>query len=340
MVVGGYSISSTLIWKWNPNFKLQHSISKNSQTPFFSPHSLSQTMPSSVRIAVVGDVHGDWELEDDSKALQFLQPDLVLFTGDFDNENAELVKSIAELNMPKAAILGNHDSWFTRQFSQMIKDGVQVQLECLGEEHVGYKHLDFPTLKLSVVGGRPFSCGGSQFFRKKILTARYGVHNMGQSAERIVKAATGTPEEHFIILLAHNGPTGLGSRMDDICGKDWEYGGGDHGDPDLAQAISLLKETNNYRIPLVVFGHMHKELAHGGLRKMIAFDTDNTMYLNGAIVPRVKCPGSGGSFRAFTIVEISSGKITKVAETWVSVINGKTSLEEEHVLFSSSDENS
>ncbi|KAL2929938.1 Tryptophan biosynthesis protein TrpCF [Bienertia sinuspersici] len=176
---------------------------------------------------------------------------------DFDNENAELVKSIAELNMPKAAILGNHDSWFTRQFSQMIKDGVQVQLECLGEEHVGYKHLDFPTLKLSVVGGRPFSCGGSQFFRKKILTARYGVHNMGQSAERIVKAATGTPEEHFIILLAHNGPTVinsicLGSRMDDICGKDWEYGGGDHGDPGKIDwyMVDLLEDGTLFSDPL------------------------------------------------------------------------------------------
>ncbi|KNA10194.1 hypothetical protein SOVF_146250 [Spinacia oleracea] len=295
-------------------------------------------MPSSVRIAVVGDVHDDWELVDDSKALQFLQPDLVLFTGDFGNENVELVKTISNLNMPKAAILGNHDSWSTRQFNHKMKDGVQVQLECLGEEHVGYKHLDFPTLKLSVVGGRPFSSGGNQLFRKKLLTARYGVHNMRESADRIHKAATGTPEEHLIIFLAHNGPTGLGSSMDDICGKDWEYGGGDHGDPDLEEAISLLKQSNNYSIPLVTFGHMHKELAYGGLRKMIAFDADNTMYLNGAIVPRVKYPDSGGSVRGFTIVEFASGKITKVAETWVSVIDDKMSLEEEHVLFSNNGE--
>lgn len=333
VVVGG------LLW-WKPN-NIQFSYCSTLQSP--SPfslknssqtHCLSSTMPSSVRIAVVGDVHGDWELQEDSKALQFLQPDLVLFTGDFDNENVELVRSIAELNMPKAAILGNHDSWLTRQFSHKIKDGVQAQLECLGEEHVGYKHLDFPTLKLSVVGGRPFSAGGNQLFRKKLLTARYGVHNMKESADRIHKAATGSPEEHSIVFLAHNGPTGLGSSMDDICGKDWEYGGGDHGDPDLAQAIALLKQTNKYPIPLVVFGHMHKALAYGGLRKMIAFDADKTMYLNGAIVPRVKFPGSGGSVRAFTIVELASGKVTKVAETWVAVIDDKISLEEEHVLFS------
>lgn len=41
----------------------------------------------------------------------------------------------------------------------------------LGEEHVAYKRLDFPQLKLSVVGGRPFSCGGEKLFRKKLLSA-------------------------------------------------------------------------------------------------------------------------------------------------------------------------
>lgn len=80
---------------------------------------------------------------------------------------------------------------------------------------------------------------------------------MDQSARRIYKAAVGTPEDHLVILLAHNGPTGLimchilkvkyivvilidqapnfgaglGSNIDDICGKDWVVGGGDYGDP-------------------------------------------------------------------------------------------------------------
>lgn len=45
----------------------------------------------------------------------------------------------------------------------------------LGEEHVAYQHLDFPLIKVSIVGGRPFSCGGEQLFRKKLLSARYVV---------------------------------------------------------------------------------------------------------------------------------------------------------------------
>ncbi|KAJ8641211.1 hypothetical protein MRB53_017905 [Persea americana] len=53
----------------------------------FSPPSLSFSSPKrrnrllpmslSLRIAVVGDVHDDWDLRDDAKALHFLQPDLV-----------------------------------------------------------------------------------------------------------------------------------------------------------------------------------------------------------------------------------------------------------------------
>ncbi|KAL8170827.1 hypothetical protein V2J09_022631 [Rumex salicifolius] len=270
-----------------------------------SPSSPSQPFPSSMhstfRIVVVGDI-----------------PDLVLFTGkipsltcyfciyksrDFGNENVELVRSMAKVNLPKAAILGNHDSWSTSKFSKKMKDGVQLQLESLGEEHVGYGRLDFPTLKLSVVGGRPFSCGGDKLFRKKLLKARYDMK------------------------------TSLGSSADDICGKDWE-GGGDLGDPDLAEAIFLLEETSNYSVPLVVFGHMHKEMVQGGSRKMISVASNNTVYLNRAIVPRVKPLDSGGSARAFTVLHLSGGRITKAVETWVSVVGDKTSMKEEHVLFS------
>lgn len=100
---------------------------------------------------------------------------------------------------------------------------------------------------------------------------------------------------------------------------------------------------------------MHKELAYGnGLRKMIAVGADKTIYLNGAIVPRVKrliveqgatnrsvdknetsqfVPESRGTLRAFTLVEILEGRVNKIAETWVSVIGDETIIEEEHVLF-------
>ncbi|CAN1745966.1 hypothetical protein LINPERHAP1_LOCUS2631 [Linum perenne] len=265
-----------------------------------------------------------------------VQPDLVLFTGDFGNENVELVQSIADLKFPKAAILGNHDSWTTQKFSSKKKDRVQLQLESLGDEHVGYSRLDFEELKISVVGGRPFSCGGDQMYRKRLLSARYGVQDMEGSVRKICNATSGTPDDNLVILLAHNGPTGLGSKINDICGKDWSVGGGDHGDPDLAQALSRIKESNKLCIPLIIFGHMHKELAYrNGLRKMIVVADDETIYLNGAIVPRVSSTQDvQGTHRAFTLVEIVEGRVEKIAETWVSVLrDDEAGVVEEQVLF-------
>lgn len=99
---------------------------------------------------------------------------------------------------------------------------------------------------------------------------------------------------------------------------------------------------------------MHKELAFGNSpRKMIVVGDDNTIYLNGAIVPRVKrfcnkqqthssCsssttdtlpPNPEGTLRAFTLVESKEGKLEKIAETWVSVIGDNTTVMEEHILF-------
>jgi predicted phosphodiesterase len=65
-----------------------------------------------VKIAIVGDIHNQWEVED-AIALQELGVDLVLFVGDFGNEAVEVVRMIASVDLPKAAILGNHDAWYT-----------------------------------------------------------------------------------------------------------------------------------------------------------------------------------------------------------------------------------
>ncbi|KAF8083782.1 hypothetical protein N665_0751s0001 [Sinapis alba] len=299
---------------------------------------------SLVRIAVVGDIHGFWNLDEDQKALQLLQPQLVLFTGDFGEENVPLVQSVAALPFPKAVILGNHDAWHTQNLSKK-PNGVQTQLDILGDEHVGYQRMDFPSLKLSVVGGRPFSHGGDQLFRKKLLVKRYGVRDMNASAGSICRAAVETPEDHVVLILAHNGPTGLGSQAEDICGRDWSVEGGDHGDPDLEQALCQLKETTELSVPLVVFGHMHKELEGGkGNRKMVVQDSDKKIvYVNGAIVPRVKETNetpvgaaeseSGGTVRAFTLVEILDGKIKKVVESWVQVTGSTAKIVEEKTLF-------
>lgn len=40
-----------------------------------------------------------------------MDPDLAIFVGDFGNEDVEIVKKVADLELPKAVILGNHDAW-------------------------------------------------------------------------------------------------------------------------------------------------------------------------------------------------------------------------------------
>ncbi|WP_234991328.1 metallophosphoesterase [Synechococcus sp. 7002] len=121
----------------------------------------------SLTIAVVGDVHDQWDAVGDRQALEILGVDLVLFVGDFGNEAVKLVQQVAALPFPKAVILGNHDAWYTASdwgrkkapYDHATEDRVQAQLEILGATHVGYGHLDLPEFQLSVVGARPFSWG-------------------------------------------------------------------------------------------------------------------------------------------------------------------------------------
>lgn len=125
-----------------------------------------KTLLRTLKIAVVGDIHDQWE-EDDGIALKHLGVDLVLFVGDFGNESVELVRKIASLDIPKAAVMGNHDAWYTATewgrrkcpYDRTKEDWVQKQLDLLGEAHVGYGKLDLPSFNLTVVGGRPFSWG-------------------------------------------------------------------------------------------------------------------------------------------------------------------------------------
>ena len=56
------------------------------------------------RFAIVGDVHDQWQPDQDYAALTRLNIDFVLFVGDFGNEAIDLVRSIAQLPLPKALI--------------------------------------------------------------------------------------------------------------------------------------------------------------------------------------------------------------------------------------------
>ncbi|MBW4524176.1 MAG: TIGR04168 family protein [Phormidium tanganyikae FI6-MK23] len=277
-----------------------------------------------ITLAVIGDIHDRWEAEDEA-ALEFLGVDLALFVGDFGNESVNLVKQITEMQIPKAAILGNHDAWYSATdwgiskcpYDRTKEDRVQQQLNLLGKTHVGYGKLDFPNLNLSVVGSRPFSWGGSSWKNERFYRERYGVHNYDESVDRIMNAVDRTKND-TIIFIGHNGAKGMGDKPEDPCGKDWQPIGGDHGDPDFAEAIVQTRELGK-TIPLAVFGHMHHSLRHtkAELRRPIHIDAAGTVHLNAARVPRI-IEQNGDRLRNFSIVTLENGIVTEASLIWLN----------------------
>jgi uncharacterized protein (TIGR04168 family) len=290
-----------------------------------------------VRIAVIGDVHDQWEPQD-AIALHHFQVDLVLLVGDFGNESLAVVKQIAALDLPKAVILGNHDAWYTATawgrkkcpYDRTREDWVQAQLDLLGPAHVGYGQLDFPELGLTVVGGRPFSWGGSDWKNKTFYRERYGVTGWDESIARI-SAAVDQAAHNTVLMVGHCGPTGLGDRPESPCGRDWKPLGGDLGDPDLAVAIAHAKASGK-QVPFVTFGHMHHGLRHRKdvLRQRLCTDADGTVYLNAASVPRI-IQERATRRRNVSLVTLQGGQVQSAALVW---IDQDLAIVSEEILFS------
>ncbi len=296
--------------------------------------------PRLIKLAVVGDVHNQWDA-DDEIALKHLGVDLVLLVGDFGNEAIEIVQQIAALSLPKAVVLGNHDAWYTatpwgvRQcpYDRHKEDRVQQQLDLLGNAHVGYGKLDFCELGLTVVGGRPFSWGGSDWKNPEFYSSRFGINSFEESAARIAEAASRAAFD-TVIFLGHCGPLGLGDQAEDPCGRDWQPLGGDHGDPDLAAAIAQTRLLGK-RVPLVAFGHMHHQLRHTKhrLRTPIVASPKETAYVNAASVPRIVRQGNE-CLRNFTLVTLKDGWVSQVSLVWV---NQDFILHSEEIFYSQYD---
>ena len=273
-------------------------------------------------IAVVGDVHNQWEQEDEI-ALLHLGIDLVLFVGDFGNEAVDVVSKIAQVKIPKAVIMGNHDAWYSASpwgkqkapYDQSKEDRVQQQLDLLGNNHVGFSNLDFPQLNLSVVGSRPFSWGGSTWRNSQFYSDHYNVKSFAESTKQIVGAAQAASQK-TLILIGHNGPFGLGNKPGAICGRDWKPEGGDYGDPDLQAAITEIQSLGK-NIPLVTFGHMHHTLKHPyGERRTIVDVQKDTIYLNAACVPRIT-KHSDEVRRSFSLVSLDQGNVANISLVWL-----------------------
>ncbi len=282
-------------------------------------------MPPS--LLVVGDIHRHWRPED-ALYLERGDQDMVLFVGDLGDEDVSMVRAVSQVGVPKAIILGNHDAW--RSFSEKhLTKALRQSLEMLGSDHLAYGVREWPEAGLSIVGGRPFSWGGADLRCADIYTKLYGVGSHEDSAARIVDAAR-RAQHRDILILAHNGPTGLSQESHDIWGKDFGKSRtprGDWGDQDLELAIAQIKDLG-YRIPCVIAGHMHHRLLYprGALRTRF-LRHNRTLYVNAAVVPRLRTQDGGPKLAHFLRVECSSGKVVAVEELWVDA-DGKTASAE------------
>ncbi len=278
-------------------------------------------MTALITIAIVGDIHDQWD-RGDHLALGYLKPDLVLFVGDIGNEAVPIVELISTLDFPRAVILGNHDAWYTASewgrkkapYDRAVTGClVDRQLELLGDCHVGYGVKDFDHLGLSVVGGRPFSWGGSEWKNSAFYHDRFGVKDF-QSSMDLICAKAREAKFEYVIFLSHNGPVGLGELPSSPCGKDWRTPGGDYGDPDLHGAIEVSRQYRH--IPLVVFGHMHHRLRISPFVRQTIGQKGNTVYVNGACVPRWQMKGDS-IFRHFTVVSLQHYLVKTVKQLWI-----------------------
>jgi uncharacterized protein (TIGR04168 family) len=275
----------------------------------------SRSSQSTVDLTVVGDVHRWWRAAD-STYLERAGAELALFVGDLGDEDVEMVRRIAALPVAKAVILGNHDAW--QSFGRKVAtQNLRESLSLLGDDHVAYAVREVPRAGVSVIGARPFSWGGQSLRSPELYDEIYGIHTMRQSAAAIVDAAR-QAQHRDLVILAHNGPLGLGAETQDPFGKDFGKPGGDWGDRDLALAIQRI-EGFGLRVRAVIAGHMHHKVQFPrGAERTRFVRRGDTLFLNAAYVPRVR-QVDGGEQSYFLRTRWRLGQCTAVEEVWVDV---------------------
>lgn len=257
---------------------------------------------SAVEIAVVGDTHGHFAGETDGPLLAAF--DLALCTGDLvpngGRDRFEVgmrqARELGELGV--WTVLGNHDGptpFTSRRFPRSYR-----RLEtALDGHHLGGRKVELPELGLTLVGGRPLSMGGPELRFEVPDFEDWDIDRWGRHVGELILSA----EHETVVVLAHDGPTGLGGARDDIYGRDFHADGGDWGDPDLRAALEIA-EAGGRKPAVVVAGHMHHALFGGGQRRR-AVRSDGVLHVNAAVVPRVR-----GELRAVTVVRIENGRAT------------------------------
>ncbi|MCE9599203.1 MAG: metallophosphoesterase [Spirochaetia bacterium] len=284
-----------------------------------------------IKIAAIGDIHGGFD-ETDISLFNKSDYDLVLVVGDLPGRTHvgtyEIARRIGQLTKPVYFIPGNHDGVTMIQLLAELKQSQSLierahkkqfrlceQLkESLGPaNYCGYSihPISIGGINFTLLAARPHSMGGAPLAYKPFLEAKFGISTMDQSTQRLNELIDRA--ESPILVLAHNGPTGLGSSREDIFGCDFRPDQGDFGDHDLEEAIKHAKISGK-RILGVVAGHMHHKIRGGGER-VTQVERDNVLYVNTARVPRI-FKDEGKIMRHHVRLHLSETELTAEAVYW------------------------
>ena len=256
---------------------------------------------SALTLGVVGDVHTHFGPED-VRALDGARYDAVLFVGDLasytERGGLETARRMAKLQTPAFMICGNHDgTWLPQLAAETLPPLFRLKplfghrqarrvarlRKALGPVRlVAYERIDLGSHALVVA--RPHTNGGPGLAFARHLRRAYGVTHLDASVARLVALLEDASKP--VVVLAHNGPAGLGAAPEDPCGRDFALADtslpGDWGDEDLRDALASAPAAPQ----AVCFGHMHHALKTGGTRRW-QHRWSSTLYVNAARVPRV-----------------------------------------------------
>lgn len=266
---------------------------------------------ATVRLLVVGDTHGAWDAVD-VRFVEDAAPDALLVVGDLGDQEARMVEPFADLAVPTFVVLGNHDAWFASRGGPL--EPLRALEARLGDRNLAYAARELPGTGVALVGGRPYSWGGPLRDHRRFYADHLGIRDESESADRIVEAALSV-DAPTLVVVAHNGPTGLGSDADSIYGRDFRRPPRDWGDADLRLALDVLRDEGRH-VALVVAGHMHERLVGGGRRTRVVQDR-RTLHLNAAVVPRHRQGPTGAIRRHFMEVVLTDGEVVSHRDLWV-----------------------
>jgi uncharacterized protein (TIGR04168 family) len=254
--------------------------------------------------ALIGDLHSSWD-EEDVTYFNRSSYELLLFTGDLGGsilrDGRRIAKSISGIARNALVLPGNNDAEQSAQIAAELTyrrglSGLMSDTDPSGESPTNHPRASARTcgfsahplrlgdLDVTIIAGRPFALGGSEFSFSATLERNYGVKSLEESASRL-KALVDRAETEHLIFFGHNGPSGLGATADSPWGNDFRKEAGDWGDQDLAEAIAHAR--HRHRRPIaVIAGHMHWPSRSGGSRCW-QIERDGTLYVNPARVPRI-----------------------------------------------------